>query len=172
MKNEALIKTVVFTLLAIGILTSVDMVIFQGGFFVSKLSVIPNRNTVLNEELRASAEELPHANLTIESLSATPVKGAEFFRKGEKIEFSCVLKNTSKTATGRFNSTIETAQKNIASVKTKSLKAEGTVNIKGSFVPESSGVLTVSCRNDADRKIDEENENDNGMTLSIYVLGS
>jgi hypothetical protein len=161
MKNEALIKTVVFTIIAIGILTSMDMVIFQGGFFVSKLSVIPNRSTVLNEELRASAEEKPKANLTIESLSATPKAGSDFFHKGEKIDFACVLKNTSKTASSRFNSTIETAQKNIVSVKTKSLKADGTVKIEGSFVPENSGVLTVLCRSDANKQI--------AFPLNIYI---
>lgn len=184
MQTGYLLKISVVLLGAIGLLLLLDAVILQGGVFVSRLGVIPARARLAASEAEVAPSKV---NIRVKNFSVRPSlseakqlmhpKGAtivspahDFFRKGQKIEVSCTVENTSAEPAKNFQALIRIPGKDIASENIKTLKAGEEITLKGSFPLESTGLLYLACRADISGVLYEQNEHDNYEIAALYVL--
>lgn len=166
MNTKYLIKIGVILLGSIGVLLHLNMVMLQGGVFVNRLGVIPARARFA----AGKVQETPlTVNIRVKNFSISTA-AKEFFRKGQNIEVSCTIENSSDEPAKNFRSLIRIPGKNIAAERFKVLKAGEEITISGTLVPENTGILYLACRADPDGVLFESNEHDNNEIAALHVL--
>lgn len=169
MTSKTKIKISALLLIPVALLMAVDMIILQGGFFVEKISILPKRvkPAALEKNLQENGGDLGNLNVKNFSIKAKSQDG--LFRRGEFIEVSCTVENSSSQAVKNFRSVLRTPEKDLAQIKTNALKPGEKFNLQGSFTPENTGVLIVACRGDSEKTVEESNENDNREIAVLYI---
>lgn len=169
MASKIKIKISALLLIPVALLVAVNTVILQGGFFVEKMSVLPKRvkPAALEKNLQENGGDLGNLNVKNFSIKAKSPDGR--FRRGEPIEVSCAVENTSSQAVKNFRSVLRTPEKDLAQIKTNVLKPGEKFDLQGSFTPENSGVAIVACRGDSEKTVEESNENDNREITVLYI---
>lgn len=165
MQTGYLLKISVVLLGAIGLLLLLDAAILQGGVFVGRLGVIPARARLAASETQESSK----VNIRVKNFSLEST-AHDFFRKGQKIEISCTIENTSAEPAKNFQALIRIPGKDIASENIKTLKAGNEITLKGDLILEGTGLLYLACRSDISGVLYEQNEHDNYEIAALYVL--
>lgn len=160
------IKISVILLGSIGVLFHLNMVMLQGGIFVSRLGVIPARARLAASEVQQISSKV---NIRVKNFEVKSVSD-NFFRKGQKIDVSCTLENTSDEPAKNFQSLIRIPGKDVAAKYLKILQAGEEITISGTLVLENTGILYLACRTDPDAALFESNEHDNHEIAAFYVL--
>ncbi len=153
-------------LIPIALMAAVDLVILRGGFFAEKMSVPPKRMKPAALEKNFAETDL---DLRVENFSVKTKSPDGRFRRGESIEVTCSVENTSAKAVKNFRSVIRTPQKELAQMQTKTLKPGEKFNLNGDFTPENSGAVIVACRGDSEKTVVEANENNNREVAALYI---
>lgn len=166
METRYLIKISAILLGSIGVLLLLDMVILQGGFFVKRLGVIPARARLVAGEVQETSSRI---NIRVKNFVIKTVH-PDFFRKGQKVEVSCTIENSSSEPAKNFQSLIRIPGKDVAVEQRKLLKPGEEMVLSGTLVPETSGLLYLACRADPHGALFESNENDNHEIAALYVL--
>lgn len=161
MNKRWLIILCVFLTAATAAILVVVNFYFLGG---EKAQIQPRRFTA-EEVMR----EKPAENLAIKDFEIKSKSDDGRFRVKTPIEIKCTIENTSAAALKNFRSVIRTPLAEIASVKTAVLKPAQKFTLQGTLLAENTGVLIVACRADIEKKIDEENENDNREVVVLYI---
>lgn len=163
MKNKYPIRHILLALAAAGVFVAITIVIFQGGLWITKITALPKRAAAPDEKTVETAD------LKVASFSVNTKNPDAVFKKDSKIDFLCVVMNDSATTAKTFRSVIKTAQKELAFVKTATLKPGAKVELHASFSPQNAGLLPVNCRVDADKSTKEKNKNNNVWPINLYI---
>ena len=154
---------------AIPILGIMDLLILQGNLFMVKAQREFRSTASLEAKGQSNAWAISKQNLTVKNLILTTKTADGLFRKNEPIEISCFIKNTGE-GSASFSYVLRTNTKTLAEKKSETLKAGAEKEIRATFTPEESGIVFAACRSDPDKKITEQNENDNREVTALAIL--
>lgn len=167
MQKIFFVKINITLLLGVLAMVVLNLFLLWGGF--SK----EIKNGAAQKKERLSAQEFVienpvRGNIKIKNLRITSVDGG-FYRKGQKVRFSCDIENDSNSEVQANTSVLRVPSQEIASSNEALPPGQKTI-LEGALELKETGLLYVACRGDIYQNAKETNESDNQNIAAIYVM--